>query len=327
MNDSLKRALDGMSTVVILGHLHPDGDCVGSTLGLCNYLKETMPELKVDLFLDHPAEKFSYLTGFSEIKTGLLPEKSYELCITLDSSDKERLGVFLPYFETAGRTICIDHHRTNPGFAMDNVVVPDASSCCEVLYELLDAEKISLPVAECLYTGIVHDTGVFKYNNTSRRTMEIAGELLSHGIDCAKIIDDSFYRKTYVQNQILGRALLESILFMDGRCIFSALSKKELDFYGADSKDVDGIIDQLRITAGVECAIFIYEKSPQEFKVSLRSNQIVDVSKIASYFGGGGHIRAAGCTMMGSSHDVLNNLSKLIAQQMDDMDKRQTDAE
>ena len=157
--------------------------------------------------------------------------------------------------------------------------------------------------------------------------MEIAGELLSHGIDCAKIIDDSFYRKTYVQNQILGRALLESILFMDGRCIFSALSKKELDFYGADSKDVDGIIDQLRITAGVECAIFIYEKSPQEFKVSLRSNQIVDVSKIASYFGGGGHIRAAGCTMMGSSHDVLNNLSKLIAQQMDDMDKRQTDAE
>lgn len=327
MNDSLKNALDGMTSVVILGHLHPDGDCVGSTLGLYNYVKEWMPELRVDLFLDHPAEKFSYLKGFSEIKTELVPGNTYELCITLDSSDKERLGVFLPYFETAGKTVCIDHHRTNPGFAGDNVIDPDASSCCEVLYGLLDAEKISLSVAECLYTGIVHDTGVFKYSNTSKRTMEIAGDLLSHGIDGAKIIDDSFYRKTYVQNQILGRALLESILFMDGRCIFSALSQKELEFYGADSNDLDGIIDQLRITAGVECAIFIYEKSPQEFKVSLRSNRIVDVSKIAAYFGGGGHIRAAGCTMMGSSHDVLNNLSKLIAHQLDEMEQRQTDAE
>ena len=320
MSNLLTEALEGKTTVVILGHLHPDGDCVGTTLGLFNYMKETMPELTVDLYLDHPAEKFSYLAGFSEIQTELKPEKRYGLCITLDSSDSERLGEFLPYFETAERTLCIDHHRTNRGFAMENVIEPDASSCSEVLFGLLEEKKISKAVAECLYTGIVHDTGVFKYSNTSKRTMEIAGTLMSRGIDCAGIIDDSFYRKTYVQNQILGRALLESILFMDGRCIFTALSQKDLEFYGADSNDLDGIIDQLRVTAGVECAIFIYEKNPQEFKVSLRSNKIVDVSRIAMYFGGGGHIRAAGCTMMGSSHDVLNNLSKLIAQQLETAD-------
>lgn len=317
MSNPLTEALQGVTHVVLLGHLHPDGDCVGTTLGLYNYLKENRTEIKADLYLDHPAEKFSYLAGFSEIQTELVPERTYELCITMDSSDMERLGVFLPYFETAGKTLCIDHHRTNREFAMENVVDADASSCSEVLYGLLEEEKISYNTAECLYTGIVHDTGVFKYSSTSKKTMEIAGSLMSRGLDCAKIIDDSFYRKTYIQNQILGRALLESFRFMDGKCIFSALSQKELEFYGADSNDLDGIIDQLRVTAGVECAIFIYEKQPGEFKVSMRSNSYVDVSRIASFFGGGGHIRAAGCTMMGSSHDVLNNLSERIALQME----------
>lgn len=317
MSNPLTEALQGVQNVVLLGHLHPDGDCVGTTLGLYNYLKENMPEVKADLYLDYPAERFSYLANFEEIQTELVPERKYELCITMDSSDTERLGSFLPYFETAEKTLCIDHHRTNRNFAMENVVDGDASSCSEVLYGLLEESKISYNTAECLYTGIVHDTGVFKYSSTSKKTMEIAGSLMSRGLDCARIIDDSFYRKTYVQNQILGRALLESFRFMDDRCIFSALSQKDLEFYGAGSNDLDGIIDQLRVTAGVECAIFIYEKQPNEFKVSMRSNSYVDVSRIAAFFGGGGHIRAAGCTMMGNSHDVLNNLSEQLALQME----------
>ena len=112
------------------------------------------------------------------------------------------------------------------------MLFPSASSCSEVLYTLLEDSKISRNTAECLYTGIVHDTGVFKYSNTSKRTMEIAGNLVDKGLNSAKIIDDSFYRKTYVQNQVLGRALLESFLFMDGRCIFTALKQKDLDFTG-----------------------------------------------------------------------------------------------
>lgn len=153
--------------------------------------------------------------------------------------------------------------------------------------------------------------------------MEIAGKLIEKGLDCAKIIDDTFYRKTYIQNQILGRALLESFLFMDGRCIFSGLRKKDLEFYGADTNDLDGIIDQLRVTEGVECAIFIYETSIHEYKISMRSNAIVDVSRVAEYFGGGGHIRAAGCTMSGTIYDVLNNLSKHIEMQLDAHTKKE----
>lgn len=316
MSNLLNEVLDGVNSVVLLGHLHPDGDCVGTCLGMYNYLSENYPELTVELFLDHPATKFSYLKNFDRIKTEWEDGRAYELCITMDSSDTERLGVFLPYFETAGKTFCIDHHVTNAGFAEKNHIISTASSSSEVLFGLLAEDRISKETAECLYTGIVHDTGVFKYSNTSKKTMEIAGKLVDKGLNSAKIIDDSFYRRTYVQNQVLGRALLESFLFMDGRCIFTALKQRELDFYGADSNDLDGIIDQLRITEGVECAVFIYEKEPHVYKVSMRSNDYVDVSKIAAYFGGGGHVRAAGCTMSGSAYDVLNNLSKHIEQQM-----------
>ena len=147
--------------------------------------------------------------------------------------------------------------------------------------------------------------------------MEIAGALMEKGVNAAKIIDDSFYRKTYAQNQILGKALLGSTRILDGRCIFSVVSQKEMEFYGVDTNDLDGIIDQLRITEGVECAIFIYEKAFNEYKVSLRSNDYVDVSKVAGYFGGGGHIHAAGCTMQGHPRDVINNLTGHIEKQMD----------
>lgn len=313
----LEEVLEGAGSVVLLGHVHPDGDCIGSCLGLYNYLSEQLPGLSVDIYLDHPADKFSYLKNFDQIKTELMPEKTFDLCITLDNSDVKRLGAFLPYFETAKQTLCIDHHITNGGFAKLNYVKPEASSTGEVLFTLLDEEKISRAAAEGIYTAIIHDTGVFKYSCTSPKTMEIAGRLIAKGIECSRIIDESFYRKTYLQNQILGRALMESILFMEGRCIFSSISRRDMELYGVDSNDLDGIIDQLRVTAGVECAVFIYEKTANEYKVSMRSNQIVDVSRIAAYFGGGGHIRAAGCIINGgSARDVLNNLSGQIEEQL-----------
>lgn len=146
--------------------------------------------------------------------------------------------------------------------------------------------------------------------------MEIAGKLMEKGFDFNELLDQTFFQKTYLQNQILGRALLESMLLMDGKCIISALRKKDLDFYGVTNEDLDGIVSQLRNTTGVEVAIFLYETAIQEFKVSLRSNGRVDVSRVASYFGGGGHVRAAGCTMQGSVYDVLNNLTLHIEKQL-----------
>ncbi|MCR5369523.1 MAG: bifunctional oligoribonuclease/PAP phosphatase NrnA [Clostridium sp.] len=314
MGNILENALAGAETVAILGHIHPDGDCIGSVLGLYNYLADNAPEKRVDVYLDHPAEKFGYLRYFDRILTEPDDDKAYSLCISLDASDRERLGDYGGVFDRAAHTLCIDHHRTNREFAEENLVRGGASSCAEVLYELLEEDCIGKETAECLYTGIIHDTGVLRYSSTSARTMEIAGILMEKGIDFTGIIDDSFYRRTYLQNRILGCALLKSRLYLDGRCIASVLSLQNIEDYGADSKDLDGIIDQLRITAGVECAVFIYEKTPGEFKVSLRSNRYLDVSRIAQSFGGGGHVRASGCTVRGGSPDeVLEEVVGMIA--------------
>lgn len=313
----LDTMLQGVQTLAVLGHVRPDGDCIGSCLGLYNYLKEHYKTIRTTVYLESPSKKFDYLTSFDCVCSEIPKKGEFDLCICLDSSDQERLGGFITCLEHAKKSLCVDHHITNKGFAQENVINENASSTCEVLYGLLDPLKITKEVAECLYTGIVHDTGVFKHSNTSARTMEIAGKLMECGIDFGRIIDDSFYKRTNVQNQILGRALLESITFLDGRCIFSVIRKKDMDFYGVTSKDLDGIIDQLRIIDGIECAIFLYETGNHEYKVSLRSNTQIDVSRIAGYFGGGGHIKAAGCTMSGSIHDVINNLSSHIIKQME----------
>ena len=312
----LEQMLEDTKSVAILGHIRPDGDCLGSTLGLYNYLRLNYPDIRAAVYLEESSPKFSYLKGYDTIRHQVDGE-CYELCVCLDSGDIQRLGDFKHYLDQADKSLCLDHHVTNTRYGGTNVVPDEASSTCEVLFDQLDEGKLDRYTAECLYTGIIHDTGVFKFSCTSAHTMEIAGKLMGKGIDFGAIIDNSFYRKTYIQNQILGRALLESITFFDGRCIFSAIRQSEMEVYGVDGKDMDGIIDQLRLTEGVEVAIFLYETGPQEFKVSMRSQYLVDVSRIAAFFGGGGHVRAAGCSMSGSIHDVINNLSVHIARQLD----------
>ena len=173
----LDEMLEGKKTIVILGHVNPDGDCIGSCLGLYNYLKENYEGLEVSVYLEKMGVKFSYLSGYGDVQTEYDDTKKFDLCITSDASDVPRLGAFAPYRETAKDTFCIDHHITNQGMCRVNVIESWASSASEVLFRLLDKEKISKAVAECLYTGIAHDTGIFKFSNTSRQTMEIAGSL------------------------------------------------------------------------------------------------------------------------------------------------------
>ena len=307
----LETMIDQAGKIVILGHVNPDGDCVGSCLAVYNYIKEWDSTKAVTVRLERVPSKFSYLSGFDAIETEA-GEETYDLCICLDSSDEERLGDFKSCFDRSAKTICIDHHITNRGYAQENVIDGHASSACEVVYGQLDESRISKRVAECIYTGIIHDTGVFKYSNTSRKTMEIAGKMMEKGIDFGTIIDGSFYKKTYVQNQILGRALLESVLFYDGRCIFSSVTRDEMDFYGVTGRELGGIIEQLRLTEGVEVAIFLYETGDNEYKVSLRSKKDIDVSQIAVSFGGGGHVRAAGFSAKGTVHDIINRIGAMI---------------
>lgn len=310
-------------TIGIAGHVRPDGDCAGSCLALCRYLKQNTEAAEVTVYLEAPEGKLMELPGASEICHELpdpLPE--LDLFFVLDCGDAERLGFAEPLFRAAGRTVCIDHHISNCSFAGENIVEPQVSSTCELLFELMEKPLIDVEVAECLYTGILHDTGVFRHSCTGRRTMEAAGWLMDQGIDFPRLIDEGFYQKTYIQNQILGRCLMESMLLWKGLGIVSYLTHATMDFYGVKSSDCGGIIDQLRLTVGVEVAIFLYETEvAQEFKVSMRSNGDVDVCKVAMFFGGGGHVKAAGVTMGGTVHDVINNLTGQIEVQLKQLGK------
>ena len=304
--------VSGAKTVGIGGHIRPDGDCVGSTMGLYLYLTKNFPELKVDIFLEKIPESYRFIEKTEEVNSDFTSSvESYDVFFALDCG-KERLGEAEKIFDAAKKTVNIDHHVSNAGTGDENYIVPTASSACELVFNCLDKEKMDINIAQAIYMGIVTDTGVFKYSNTSPETMRIAAELIGFGFDFGSLIDHVFYEKSYVQNQILGRALLESMIFMDGECIVSVVSRQTMDFYMAESSDLDGIVSQLLLTTGTECAIFMYELESMQYKVSLRSKGKVNVSKIAELFGGGGHARAAGCTMNGTQHDIINSLSEYI---------------
>ena len=314
----LDEILQGVKRAGIAGHVRPDGDCTGSCLALYQYLRMYYPEVSTDVYLEEIPNSFHMLTGADEIRHELPEDTGYDVFFALDCGDTKRLGFAGTLFEQAKKTVCIDHHVSNLAFADVNQIVPDASSTSELFYDLLEKERITKEIAEALYLGIVHDTGVFQYSCTKPSTMEAAAELLRKGIDGPKIIEKTFYEKTYAQNQVLGKALLESICLMDGKVIFSYITKKSMNFFGVKAKDLEGIVSQLRVTTGVEAAIFLYELESGEFKVSLRSKEKVDVSKVAQYFGGGGHVRAAGLTFRGTVHDAVNNIVGQVALQLEE---------
>ena len=304
--------LKDVKTVGIAGHVNPDGDCVGSTLSMYLYLKENYPEIQADLYLESVRPDFMFLQAADEHKETYLPGTVYDLFITIDVSTLDRIGVAGEAFSVAKKTLCIDHHVSNLGFADDNHILPDASSASEVVFDMMEEDKITKGIAEALYLGIVHDSGVFQYSSTSSHTMQVAGKLMDKGINFTKIVEETFYQKTYAQQQILGRTLMESIRLLDGKCIAGVVSKEIMDLYVVTKQDLDGIVSQLRLTKDVEVAIFLYEIGIQEYKVSLRSKSYVDVNMVAKEFGGGGHVRAAGCTMNGGPHDVINSLTFYI---------------
>lgn len=303
-------------TVAISGHIHPDGDCVGSCLATYNYIKTYYSQITVALYLEPIPNIFKFMARSNEIISECLEDKSYDLFIAQDCGDSGRLGDAARYCASAKKTICIDHHVSNTGFADEDYIFPEASSTSELIYELLPKERITKQIAECIYTGIVHDTGVFQFSCTSKKTMEIAGTLMEMGINYPQIVDNTYYTKTYNQNRISGLALLKSQLHLGGKCISSVITLEEMKKYDVLPKHLDGIVNQLRVTKDVEVAVFLYETKAGGYKVSLRSREYVDVATIAVSYGGGGHVRAAGCSIEGEPDAIIEEVTEKIAKQL-----------
>lgn len=312
----INKLIGDAKTIGIAGHIRPDGDCIGSCMTLYNYIEKNFPDIQVKVYLEKIKDKFLFIKNSEKIDSNGYDGTEYDLFFSLDCADLERLGLNKEFFEHAKRTACIDHHISNVGYADYNYILPNASSACEVLYDLLDVSLFDKSIAEPMYTGIAHDSGVFRFQSTTSKTMNVAGKMLDFGINANKILEETYYKKTYAQSQVVGRLQLESVRFMDNRCIFAYATTKLMDFYGVTTKDLDSVVAQLRNIEGIEVAIFMYQIGEMKYKVSMRSQDLVDVSVIASYFGGGGHVRAAGFDTVGDVHDIINNISEQIEKQM-----------
>ena len=303
-------------TIGIAGHVRPDGDCVGSCMSLYNYLKKNRNDIEVKVFLEFVDDKFKIIKNTEQIDTNGYDGTVYDLFISLDTASKDRLGFNLPFFENAKRTACIDHHASNPGYADYNYIVPEASSASEVLYGLLDEELIDKSIAEPMYMGIAHDSGVFRFQSTTPRTMRIAAKMMEFGINVNRILEDTFYRKSYNQMMVTAKIQSQAVLTMDGKCIYGYCTTEMMEEYGVTVNDLDAVVASIRNVDGVEVALFLYQLEDGRFKASLRSKNVVDVSKIAMEFGGGGHVRAAGFEVSGTLEQVIENVLTKIKENL-----------
>ena len=312
-------ALQSAQRIAVAGHVRPDGDCVGSALAVYNYVRANAPEKEVKVYLGNFALKFLFLPGSEHVLHKLKPEEeSFDLFVCCDVSNKERLGEFSDLCGLSKKTFCIDHHMTNEGFADTDIIKPDASSTCELLYTLLDPEKIDVATATCLYHGLVHDTGVFQYSCTTAKTLEVAAALSRFEMpDRSKCID-SFYSKTFAGLHIWGCIMERAKLAFDGQCVYSCATWKDLKKYRAESMDMEGVVSEMMNTEKAVCSVFIYQNGETEYKVSLRSKGDFDVAAVASGFHGGGHRNASGCTCEGSLEEVTEAILKAVGEKLED---------
>jgi len=313
----LLKELEGAKTIGISGHIRPDGDCIGSVMAIYLFLKKAMPSALVIPMIEKPGEEFSCIKGIDEINTEFKPGiDKFDAYIGLDSSAIDRYGEAIPYFESAKKRIVIDHHVSNEGFGDVSYIDPDASSACELVYDVLDKSYIDVEIAKALYIGIIHDTGIFHYSCTGPKTLKTAGELVAFGFDFSDLIDKTFFEKTRAGNLLLARGVSESVLHEDGRIISTCISLKTQEELGAKKSDADGIVNQNLYTKGVYVSVFFFELKPNEYKISLRSNGQVDVARVSKFFDGGGHVRAAGFSLTGEYEDCLNKVIAKIKEQI-----------
>lgn len=323
MIDNFDKLIKDAKTVGISGHVRPDGDCVGSCLAVYNYITTYFPQVSTQVYLEPIPNIFKFLKGADTIKSldSFEEDMVFDLYIALDCSEGSRLGAADKYFSSAKTKVCIDHHFSNSGFCDNSYIIPDDSSTCELVYNQIGKEKITKDIAECLYTGIIHDTGVFQYSCCTENTMAAAGYLMSMGIDYPRICTDTYFAKTMTQNRMLGKALLSCKTYEDGKIIAAVITKEDMAEFNAKSKHLEGIVQQLRDTTGVEVAIFLYELEDGEYKGSTRATGDVDLTVITGKFGGGGHKKAAGFSVETSDPwDIVSQLVDMVKAQFKELE-------
>ena len=296
--DEILKEIQKSDSFVITAHDNPDGDAVGSCLAFATMLKEFGKE-KIDVLFKEYPPIYQNLPSVDLIKAEASQEV-YDMAIVLDCPDLKRVHKdYHKYFENARVTVEIDHHLKNTMFADYNVVNPAAPACCEIL---VSSFQISKDIAKCLLTGIITDTGGFRFSSTTRETFEFAGWALSKGVNVAQIYKDALMTKSKSQFEAEKLAVDRLEFYMDGKITFTYITLEDEKNLGIQAGECDGIAGIGISIAGVEVAIFARQRE-EGYKLSFRSNNI-DVSDICMLYGGGGHKLASGCTIDASLEDI-----------------------
>ena len=285
----------------LVSHIRPDGDSIGSLVGLGEALESAGKEVR--LFTADPVpRKYAFLKGSEKISPS--PERwlSGAVAVALDCTDLERAGIFKEPASQAGEIINIDHHLTNSRFGTANLVDPQAAATGEIIFRLLEAIPLPLTksIAEALYVAISTDSGSFKYENTTAATHRVAAALLGRYELNPGIISEQIFDLRPLQFYILLKKILGTLELYGGKKLATITASRDmLEQSGAAMEDLDGMINYTRNIEGVEIGVMFFVDSPtDEIKVGFRSKN-VDVSALAETLGGGGHARAAGCRLKG----------------------------
>lgn len=303
--------------IAIFTHIMPDGDALGSAFALCQALRESGKQ--ADCFLEKPLSGL-YQFFPSDYLTEVEKAALYDLKISVDCGEKSRLGMFADVFE--GNTINIDHHREKQPFAQINVVDEKSASTGEIIYELLCAMQtvITPGIADALYTAAATDTGGFMFSNTTADTHRITAALIEAGADFYSLNKHLLLEKTLKKYQLTALCIEHLEMTPDGKISVTYLDYDTVKKMQVTSDDLDGLASLSRNIKGVEAGALLTELEVGKIKVSLRSDRVVDVSKVAAVFGGGGHMRASGFTYCGSIQELKERILKELKAELDKAD-------
>lgn len=308
--DNIKEEINKAKDIVILTHENPDGDAVGSALAMYLTLKKMNKE--VDVIIPEYSNVFKFLPGAESIKKEG-KETPYDLAISVDVTGIKRLNGFSKYFENAVTKVQIDHHEVNDMFADYNFVNPASPACAQILILVIEqlGVEIDKQIGTCLLTGIITDTGGFKYEGVSAETFEFASWLLAKGVN----VSDIYKRVLQVKSRAnfeLRKLIMDRMEFLhDNKITFTYITSEDMQKVKAMPGDHEGLVEVGRDIEGVEVSIFL-RQTEKGYKASLRANNYVNVSDVALLFNGGGHMRAAGCDMAGDLEQCKEKIVKAV---------------
>ena len=321
---TLHTLIDKYKTYALTTHVNPDGDAIGSELAFYLYLKKLGKTVKI-YNTDPVPKKYQFLPNWENIEDAQAAlNYSPEILIILDASSRDRIGNFLnKRLLPLNAVVNIDHHITAEEFADYNIILPDASSTAEIIYKYINSTEIQIDsdCALCLYTGILFDTGCFRYSNTTPETHRIAADLIELG----DFTPDEVYSRIYEhvplgKIHLLGQTLQTLELSNKGRIAWVLVNQSMLKDTNTTLDDLEGFVNQIQAIEGVEVALCICELPDGNTKVSLRSDGKVDVAALAAEFKGGGHERASGCRINHPPTSAIKLLLKSTNQRIKDID-------